>query len=85
MSNDAARDSQAAYLADRLAVVTCIAEDCAELIATGDEIPASAWLHLRQMILSGDDRLDVWRELPMYARAKAQIQANMRSGAPHEL
>ena len=76
MSNDAGRDSQAAYLADRLAVVACIADDCAELIAAGENVPDSAWARLRLLLLSGDDDLDVWRELPIYRRARAQIRMN---------
>ena len=75
MDSDAQRpDERVNQLLDRLAVVACIADDCAELVAIGDEIPGVTWQRLRLLILSGDDDLKVWRDLPFYKRARSQIQ-----------
>lgn len=75
MDSDAPRpDEFVNQLIDRLAVVACIANDCAELVAIGDEIPGIIWRRLRFLILSSDDELEIWRELPFYKRARSQIR-----------
>ena len=67
------------FLVDKLAVVTCIVDDCAEFVAEGGSIPEATWGRLRLLILSNNIDCDRWRALPMYARARSQILFTCRN------
>ena len=62
------------YLVDRLAVVACIVDDCAELVANGETVPETVWPRLRLIVMCAENDLSVWRQLPYYRRARKYIR-----------
>ena len=64
-------------LEDRLAIVACIVDDCAELVAVGETIPDTIWPRLRLVAMWAENGLSVWRQLPHYRRARTHIRASI--------
>ena len=63
------------YLVDRLAVVACVVDDCAELTANGETVPEEVWTRLRLVTMCIENDLSIWRRLPYYERARTQIRS----------
>lgn len=65
----------AILLEDRLAIVACIVDDCAEIVANGETVPETVWPRLRLVAMCAENDLSVWRQLPDYRRARKHIRA----------
>lgn len=61
-------------LEDRLAIVSCIANDCVVLITNGEIVPEAVWPRLRLISMCSDNGLSVWRRSTYYQRARKHIR-----------